>query len=264
MIEITVTRGQTFANIAQHYYGSVDYVAKLLNDNNLGLSSDINEGDKLLIDETFKGNLSVKKELQSFPFDVSNGCLSSDFRKIINRNSSNPGIIFDGMGVFSIDGNTQVIHTYNNTGRFSPSADFSEIDLRNFHLSFFQIQFANSDLISFDAGEYPELEIFKVINSPTLDILISQNLGRRLKIVLNNCKYVDFSNINNVYDVIDISVANSIIARKNDDFCEILAAKKIVCGGEKKLFLAGLTTPRGKLALDKLYSQGWSITATGW
>lgn len=69
MYSVIVTRGQTFANIAQQFYGSTDYVVKLLKDNKLSYSSHINEGDKLDIDETFNGNLTIRNELKRFNFD---------------------------------------------------------------------------------------------------------------------------------------------------------------------------------------------------
>lgn len=127
-----------------------------------------------------------------------------------------------------------------------------------------QIENVTDEISSINFGEFPELENITVTNSPNLNIEIGENYGRQLYVTLNGCKYVDFSNLNNFYDNIILTIQNTLKASKNDDFVELLANKSIVCGGSKEITLTGLTTPRGKLALDALFLQGWIVTATGW
>lgn len=264
MISKTITRGQTWANLAQEYYGSSDAVQKILDDNGIALSDDCNDGYEILIDESYVVDSVMRFDISRANFDTANENEFSDFRKIINKTGIHPAISFDGIGTYVLNGNAIIVNQFNNVGRFNTNGSLETLDLRAFALHFMQIQDAPAGWQPINLGEYPEIEIIKIINCPNLEISISDNYARKLRVLLENCQYVDFSNINNIYDDIEIEITNFIIARRNDQFCEIMANKNIICGGGRLLTLNGNTTDYGKTQLDRLVAQGWTVVATGY
>jgi len=78
MVSVPVQAGQSIFDITLQEYGDISYVHQLLRDNtSLTLNSNVNTGDVVYIDETIKGEPTVKayfKELKKqgrFPVNFS-------------------------------------------------------------------------------------------------------------------------------------------------------------------------------------------------
>ena len=72
MVNAIVRYGQSLMDIASMYYGDVQSIWKLIDDNQLTVDFDFQGGESLLIDPTFSTNTSISNYFQLNPFVVNN------------------------------------------------------------------------------------------------------------------------------------------------------------------------------------------------
>ncbi len=112
MIEYKVEYGQDIFSITETLYGSQDYLFKLLQDNNLSVVSDVDDGDIILYDETIKNNIIDYYKLNNVIANNSDWVtglipLAIDVYKIIPSFNNVTGAIYTnitgGRGIYSIE-----------------------------------------------------------------------------------------------------------------------------------------------------------------
>jgi hypothetical protein len=222
-------------------------------------------GEKLLIDNDFVSDSAIVKELIKTETPT-NKHTSFDFRKIKTNDDMpiHPVIAFDGIGQFSKNGNITIVYDYNNIGRFTSNGGVSELDLRGFNTHYLAISDASDiDTSTINLGEFPELEIIRILNCRALDIQISTNNGRRLALLFQNTKYIDLSAIASEYDIIDISIVSELNSYYNDKYFKVLAEKNIICGGTKALTFVGSVSAAINGYRTTLENRGWTVTVNG-
>ena len=89
MIVVPVIEGQSLNDIAIQEYGSIEYVFQILKDNeDLSINSNVSAGNTIIIDDTIKGEPTVKaffqeeKRNKKFPVnnsDFEGGSYSGDY-----------------------------------------------------------------------------------------------------------------------------------------------------------------------------------------